>query len=320
MLRKSFLSNFNSYPKQTTLKPTTGVDAVKKICDDKSVIAASAHWNSPVALATSQFFHECGLMNLISGAASDKLTKQGYKEITPVNTPFLNIFPPLAEKTYTNMGIKNVAIVKSRDDFGNDISAVFRKSYEQLGGKIVAEEGYNIGERDFTTLLTKIRALNPEAVMLFGYSTEAALVIRQMRQLGIEAPFLGASSWQTQTFIDTAGPGAEGSIVATSLPTNEELGSKGSEYLAAYAAAGFKEPPDVYGPFGYAAGQILVEAIKQFGPDRKAIIDGFRSLKGVDTIFGKVSVDEDGEVQPKQVSFAILKNGKFVAYDPKKLK
>ena len=299
-------------------KPSTGADAVKKICDDPGVIAASAHWNSPVALATSRFFHECGLMNLISGAASDRLTKQGYKEITRVNTPFFYIFPILADKTYTDMNLKNVAVIKSRDDFGNDIAAVFRKRYEELGGKIVAEEGYNIGERDFTTLLTKVRALKPEAVMLFGYSTEAALVIRQMRQLGIDARFLGASSWQTQTFVDTAGPAAEGSIVATSLPTNEELGAKGAEYLAAYAAGNFKEPPDVYGPFGYAAGQLLVEAIKKFGPDRKAIADGFRSLRDVDTIFGKVSVDPDGEVQPKQVTFAILKNGKFIAFDPSK--
>jgi branched-chain amino acid transport system substrate-binding protein len=139
-----------------------------------------------------------------------------------------------------------------------------------------------------------------------------------MRQLGINVRFIGASSWQTQTFIDTAGPAAEGSIVATSLPTNEELGAKGSEYLAAYGAANFKEPPDVYGPFGYAAGQLLVEAIKRFGPERKAIADGFRSLKDVDTIFGKMSVDPDGEVQPKLVTFAILEKGKFVAFIPGK--
>lgn len=298
-------------------KPAVGVDAVKKICADRDVVAASAHWNSPVALATSRFFHECGVLNLVSGAASDKITQQGYKEIARVNTPFRYGLPLLGKSAATQLGIKTVAIVKSRDDYGTDVAKSFRVSFEESGGKIVAEEGYNIGDKDFAALLIKIRSSRPAGVFLAGLSTEAALVVRQMRQLGMTSIFLGHPGWQTQTFIDSAKETAEGSVVLTMVPFPEELPG-GKAYLAAYEKAAFKEPPDVYGPFGYAAGQILVELLKRHGPDRSAIIEGVRKLRDVETIFGKVSFDSDGEMQPKQVGLAILKDGAWHRYVPEK--
>lgn len=299
-------------------KPSTGVDAVKKICDDPNIVAASAHWNSPVALATSRYFKDCGLLNLISGAASDKLTQEGIKEVGRVNTSVRYQFPLFGKRMHTEMGIRTVAIVRSRDDYGNDLSRAFASGFEKSGGKIVAEESYNIGDRDFTAMLTKIRPLRPDGIFLAGLSTEAALVARQMRQLGIKSTYLGHAGWSTKTFTDSAGAAGEGSIVVTALPLPEELGERGLAYLAAYSAAGFRDPPDIYGPFGYAAGQIFVELLKRVGPDRKKIVNALRGLKDVETIFGRVHFDEDGEMQPKQIGLAALKDGKWIPFNPSK--
>jgi len=292
-------------------KPSTGVAAVQKLCNDPDVVATSAHWNSPVALATIPYFKECHLLNLVSGASVDALTQGGVEEMGRVSTPFGYLLPHLAESLVNRLKIKTIAIVKSRDAFGDAGTTGFVPEFEKRGGKVVAIEDYNVGDRDYTAILTKIRQLNPDAVYLSGLTTEAALVVRQMRQLGMQMPFVGHAGWQTSTFIEAAGPAGQGAIVVTSLPFLNEL-PDGEGYAKRYAAAGFREPHEAYGPFGYAAGQVMVELMKRYGADRKAIVSGLRKLKDVETIFGKGSFDERGELQPKYVDMAILKDKDWV--------
>ncbi len=276
-------------------KPSTGVAAVQKLCNDPDVVATSAHWNSPVALATIPYFKECHLLNLVSGASVDALTQGGVEEMGRVSTPFGYPLPHLAESLVNRLKIKTIAIVKSRDAFGDAGTNGFVPEFEKRGGKVVATEDYNVGDRDYTAILTKIRQLNPDAVYLSGLTTEAALVVRQMRQLGMQMPFVGHAGWQTSTFIEAAGPAGQGAIVVTSLPFLNEL-PDGEGYAKRYAAAGFREPHEAYGPFGYAAGQVMVELMKRYGTDRKAIVSGLRKLKDVETIFGKGSFDQRGEL------------------------
>src|SRR4029079_9397076 len=91
-------------------KPSTGVAAVQKLCNDQSVVAASAHWNSPVALATIPYFHQCGLSDLLFRVSTDELTKQGVAEIGRVNTSLGYLLPHLAKSLVGTLNIKSVAI------------------------------------------------------------------------------------------------------------------------------------------------------------------------------------------------------------------
>lgn len=292
-------------------KPSTGVAAIQKLCNDPDVIATSAHWNSPVALATIPYFKQCNLLNLVSGASVDALTQQGVPEMARVSTPFGYLLPHLAENLIDRLKFKTIAIVKSRDAFGDAGTEGFVPEYEKRGGKIIAVEGYNVGDRDYTAILTKIRQLKPDAVYLAGLTTEAALVVRQMRQLGMKTAFVGHAGWQTSTFVEAAGPAGEGAIVVTSLPFLDRL-PDGPGYAKRYAAAGYKEPHEAYGPFGYAAGQVIVDLLRRHGPDRKAVVAGIRQLQDTKTIFGPGRFDDRGELQPKYVDMAVLKGGDWV--------
>ena len=294
-------------------KPAAGVAAVQKICSDKSVLLSSAHWNSPVAMATGPYFNDCELMNLISGAAANDITKQGWKAVGRVNSPFRYVLPGLSKVAYDDLGIRKIALIHSLDDFGNEAAKEFSEEFVKLGGQIVTSDGYNVGDRDFTSILTKIRSSRPEAVMHAGVSTEAALIARQMRQLGMKQPYLGHSGFQSVAYVDAVGESGDGTLVASLAPFPEDLPG-GKQFLADYKAAGFKDPPDVYGVYGYAAGQTMVELIKRYGPDRKAIVENFRMAKDIPTILGKQSFDADGELQPKKVGISVLENGKWVKF------
>jgi branched-chain amino acid transport system substrate-binding protein len=297
-------------------KPSVGVAAVQKMCADPNIIAVSAHWNSNVALATNSYFEECGMLNLIAGTGSNKITESGHKAVGRVATPFKAVLPFLAEQAYNNLQLRRVAIVKSRDDYGKDVASEFRAHYEKLGGKILTEEEYNIGERDFSAILTKVRLANPDAVFLAGLSTEAALVVKQMRQLGMKQLYLGHPGWQSEAFVKAAGSEGEGSVVVTMSPFPEEIPG-GPQFVKAYGQAGFKEPYDSFGVFGYVAGEVLVELLKRHGPDRKALINGLRQItkdKPVNTILGTGYFDADGELQPKASGLAVLKAGEWLRY------
>ena len=128
--------------------------------------------------------------------------------------------------------------------------------------------------------------------------------------------YLGHPGFQTVDYVKAAGQAGEGTIVGKLLPFAHELPG-GKAYIEAYDKSKYEEPADTYGPFGYLAGQIMVELLKRFGPDRKALIEGVRSLADVDTLFGKKSFDEEGELQPKRIGYAILKDGEWVGYAPK---
>ena len=301
-------------------KPAAGVAAVQKLCADPTVLAVSAHFNSPVAMATGPYFESCGMLNLIAGAAANGITKQGWKDVARINTPFKYVFPALAKTAYEDLGLRKIAIIHSLDDYGNDSAKEFKAEFEKLGGKIVYQDGYNIGDRDFTASLTKLRSSRPDAVMHCGVSTEAALILLQMRQLGMKVPYLGHSGFQTVAYAQAVGAAGDGTLVTSQAPFTSELPA-GPKFIEDYKAAGFKDPPDVYGIFGYSAGQALVELVRRYGPDRAAIAANYRTFGDVKTALGTQTFDADGELQPKLLDIAVLENGqwkKFQAAEYKK--
>lgn len=300
-------------------KPAAGVAAIQKICADKSVLAVSAHWNSPVAMATGPYFDSCGMLNLISGAAANGITKQGWRGVGRVNSPFRYVFPALAKAAYEDLGLRKIAIIHSLDDFGNETAKEFTEEFTKLGGQIVLRDGYNVGDRDFTAIITKIRSSRPEAVLHGGVSNEAALIVRQMRQLGMKQPYLGHSGFQTVAYVQAVGDIGDGTLVAALAPFPEDLPA-GAQFVADYKAAGFKDPPDVYGVFGYAAGQVLVELARRYGPDRNAIFESYRKASDIKTVLGLQNFDADGELQPKKVGLAVLEKGEWKRFQASEYK
>jgi branched-chain amino acid transport system substrate-binding protein len=300
-------------------KPAAGVAAIQKLCSDKSVLAVSAHFNSPVAMATGPYFESCQMLNLISGAAANGITRQGWKSVGRVNTPFRYVFPALAKAAYENLGLRRIAIVHSLDDFGNDSAKEFTDEFTKLGGQIVFRDGYNVGDRDFTSILTKTRGSRPEGIMHCGVSTEAALILLQMRQLGMKQPYLGHSGFQTVAYAQAVGEAGDGTLVASQAPFPEDL-PDGRKFLADYIAGGFKDPPDVYGVFGYAAGQTLVDLVRRYGPDRAAIFQNYRKSTDIANVLGVQSFDADGELQPKKLGISVLEKGEWKRFEDSEYK
>ncbi len=103
-----------------------------------------------------------------------------------------------------DLGAKNAAVLYDvQNDYSIGLYENFKVVFEQGGGKVVAEESYSTGDKDFNAQLTKIKTTNPDVVYLPDYYGTVALIAKQLRAQGINAPIVGADGWDG--IIDNAG-------------------------------------------------------------------------------------------------------------------
>ena len=274
--------------------PQTGVSAALKLVNDADVVAAIGHWNSPVALATTPVFDRAGVPFIIWGAISPKITEQNFPVVTRVTPTLTQENQPLAKWIAEEHGKKTIAIVSDTSDYGAQNTAAFTEYFEANGGSIIASEAAPVGTTDFRTILTKIKADNPDGIYFGGVITEAGLVRKQMVDLGMDIPMYGISGIYDPKFLEIAGDAADGTIVAVPrVKENEKLAA----FEADYEAADFPEPAGPYAKYAYDAANILLAVIEEHGPeDKQQLASAIRDIS-YDGVLGTTTFDENGQTQ-----------------------
>ena len=171
------------------------------------------------------------------------------------------------------MGKKKAAIVYINNETGIVASQVYKKVFTGAGGQIVAEETYDPKATDFTGMLLKVRASNPEIIHLQGLVSDTPQVIAQMRQLGMNQPVTSYSVAFNPKLIEQLGAAAEG-VIATSLAPGPEDSDKVKDYVARWKKDVGREPNGLpYTQYLYDA-PYLVAAILKSLDDKKMPITG----------------------------------------------
>ncbi len=294
-------------------KPDVGVQAALKAGSDPAVIAAASHYCSMVAVSTADTFHQQGLPSMVWGAVLPSITYgNDYVEITRVNGTQIQQNQVNAQLIW-DLGFRKVSIIHDTSDYGRGHTEYFTASWKKLGGTILSTQGVTTDQQDFTVELTKVKAEKPE-VLYFGGLTPLGIALRTaMVKLGVEAQFDGTSGILNQSFNDSLAANAEGSLgFVEGAPIADLPGGK--KFLEAYEKAGFKEPPEAYGPFAYVAGQLIVAAIEKVGPDRVKVTQELAKTKDVETIIGKVTFDEAGQNIVPLITAYVSQDGKWVSW------
>ena len=147
-----------------------------------------------------------------------------------------------------------------------------------------------------------------------GLTPDGVRVKVQMDKLGIRAQFQGTSGIKSDTFNETAGPSAEGTLAFVEGAPTEKLPG-GKRFLEAYAKAGFKEPSEAYGPFAYVAANLVIDAIEEVGPDRAKVAAKLKRTKNGNTIIGPVEFDDHGQNTVPLISKYVSQDGKWVLWE-----
>jgi len=288
-------------------EPQKSVSAVQKLINVDKVLAILGPMWSSCVLAVAPIVESKGVVILSPTASSPKITYAG-------DYIFRNTYSDAIEGAKTaefaskELKYGKAGILFINNDYGVGLKDAFKRKFEELGGKIVIDEGYDPKTTDFRTILVKVKERSPEVIYIAGYS-EMGQLLRQMRETGIKIPVLSCIMFEISDIAKVAGKAAEGVIYA--YPSYDP--EKGNEITLKFAKK-FKEKygtlPDPEAAFSYDAVKILALAMEKGGFTSEDIKNALYKIKGYNGITGKTSFDENGDVI-KPVGFKRVHNGKY---------
>lgn len=294
--------------------PTVGASAALKLINDNKVVAATGHWNSPVALATIPIFHRKKMPFIVWGAISPKITEAAYPSISRVVPTSLMENQPLADWAVNEQNWKRFAIISDTSDYGSSNTTAFTNYVEKDGGEIISTDASPVGTTNFRSVLSRIKTENPDAVYFGGVVTEASLVRMQMNDLGMEnIPMLGISGIYDEKLVEITKEKGDGIIASVQkVQDSPQL----IAFNDAYEAANFSQSAGTYAKYSYDATNILLDVIKKEGiKDKGKLAQAIRDIKYEGAV-GLTHFDENGQTLLKiDADRYIVKDGKWQQLD-----
>jgi branched-chain amino acid transport system substrate-binding protein len=194
--------------------------------------------------------------------------------------------------------------------YGRGLAKEFVKAAQLRGMEIVGHEGITQGEKDFTPLLTKVKAMGPELIYFAGMFPEGALLIKQRFELKIPAHFLGGDGLYEPALIDLATPAAAEGVTLTTLGADIRQVPTAQGFVQAFEAR--YGHVGAYSSYAYEAARIVLEAIRRAGrKDRKAILLAMRQIGEYPGILGTHTFDEHGDTTVRTIGIFVVRGGKF---------
>ena len=292
-------------------KPDVAVQAALKATSDSAVVVSISHYCSMTAISTTDTFHNAGLPSIVWGAVLPAITYGNeYPEIMRVNGTQIQQSDVHAKDMW-DLGYRKVSIIYDTSDYGRGHLQYFKAAWLKIGGTVLSEQGVTTDQQDFTAELTKVKAEDPDAIFFGGLAPLGIPLRKQMVKLGLKMAFEGTSGIKNESFNTALGADAEGSVSYLEGAPLQDLPG-GKSFQEAYDKAGFKEPPEAYGAFAYAATVLALDAIEKVGPDRKLVMDELVKTNNVDSIIGKITFDNYGQNIVPLVTEYVSQDGKWV--------
>src|SRR5436190_6362395 len=296
-------------------KPNVAVQAATKMAADREIIAGATHYCSVTAIATVDTYHKFGFPVIVWGAVLPDITyRNKYAEVHRVNGTMINQNDANAELV-SKLGYTTVAVIHDTTDYGKGHNEYFGKALAKIGkAKIVGTYGVTADQQDFTAELTQIKALNPQVIYFGGLTPIGVRIRQQMDKLGIKAVFDGTSGIVSDAYIQGLGPLAEGTLAFREGAPTEKLPG-GKFFMEKYDAQHYDNPPEAYGPFAYAAMDLILDAIENVGPDRKKVIAALGNVKDRDSIVGMITFDDHGQNTVPLITRYVVQDGKWTLWE-----
>ncbi|HRE05927.1 MAG TPA: ABC transporter substrate-binding protein [Opitutaceae bacterium] len=217
----------------------------------------------------------------------------------------------LAKFASSHLKARRVAIVTSVSSaYSVGLAKFFREQFVADGGQVVLEQKYSEGDKDFKAQLTAIKAAAPDAIFVPGYYTEAALMCKQARDLGLKQPLFGGDGWEAPELITIGGKAVEGCYYSThyspEIPTEAV-----KTFVKRFKARWNGETPDAMAALGYDSALVLVDAIRRAGStEADKIRSALATTKDLEGVTGRTTIDAQRNASKPAVVVEV-RNGEF---------
>ncbi len=313
-------------PEDDTADANTGAQAASKVASEANVVGVVGTLNSSVSLQVQPILARKSIVQISPANTLPDLT-QGKDYLTSKKRQFDNYFrvsttdaiqgPFGADYVFNTLGKKTAVTVNDQLAYGVGLTANFERAFIKLGGKIVGREKVSKGDKDFSSVVSKIKPLNPGIIYYGGQYPEGSLLSKQAKAAGMTAPLVGGDGLVDQTFIKVAGTAAEGDV-ATNVGAPTDKLQSAAQFVSDYNAAGYKDGFSAYGAYTYDATNVIIQAMAKVlagkskidDSVRKDIIAAVQSTK-LSGATGEVGFDQYGDNTNRVLTVYVVKGGMF---------
>ena len=294
-----------------TSTPEGAVAAFNKLIQEDSVSVILGPASSSATEAAFPIAHENGIVAISPTAGARGLTAiSDFAFRIPLTTDI--IVSKGIEVTHPKLGYQRVATMYDETDlFSTDRDTALQEAFTAKGIEVLTTEPFRSGDTDFSAQLTRIQALNPDAIFVSALPPEKPGILVQAAELGLSVPFIVSSL--TNVEVAAAGAAAEGAITFIGwLPTDDTPGNQA--FVQNYSET-YGNTPNVFATASYTAVYILAEAIKNAqATDAISIRDALANISDLDTVLGKFSFNANGDAVYDQKTL-IVKDGTLQPFE-----
>ncbi len=291
--------------------PTQAVAAAKKLVADPQVLVIVGHLNSSCTMPASAVYNQARILQVNPVSSNPKISRQGFDNFYRICATDDLQGPAAALFAVRELGAKRVFLLDDMTTYGRGLANEFEKKAKTLGAEIIEHQGIAQGDKDFTSVLTKAKSLNPDLVYFAGMFPEGALLMKQRAELGLPAKFMGGDGMFDAALITLATPQAAEGVFLTTIGSDIHKMPQAKAFVEAYEAR--FGPIGAYSAYAYEAAQMAIWAIRKAGTsDRAAVLSAMKTLKDYPGIFGVQNFDERGDTRIHDIGIFTVKDGKFV--------
>lgn len=307
--------------------PQVGQQAASTLADDPAIAGVVGTYNSSVAQNVMPVLDKAGIVQVSPGNTGPSLTMG--EDLDNPQRPYRNYFrtcttdaiqgPFGARYVYNTLGIRKIATINDKKTYGAGLVTQFTKEFKALGGEVVSEQTINPDDTDYSSVIAKVAAAEPELLYYGGEYPQAGPLSRQMKARGLNIPLMGGDGIVDPKYIELGGTTSEGDY-GTSVGAPVESLDSAKSFVEAYNKAGFSESYSAYGAYAFDAANAIINGLKVSLKDateitrevREATIQAVQNTS-FDGTSGHVAFDEFGDNTTKILTVYKVEGGKWVA-------
>ena len=289
-------------------EPNQAASVANMMSADDKIVAIIGSLKSSCTLAAAPIYEEAGVVALSPDSSSPEVTNAG-EYIFRIKNSDVVLAQTMAKGAISD-GHTKFAILYENNDYGAGVLEQSQIAIEEAGCEIVCTESILTGEQtDFSSIISKIRESGADAILMGVDYNESGLVMKQMKDAGLDLPRYATDGLFTDAFIEVGGEAADGTTVLTSFITSDQSENV-QNFIKKYQEKYDGEMPSIFQAEGYDCGKIVIEAIENAGTDRKAIRD-YMATMSYQGVTGDCTFDENGDVNIP-LKRCIVEEGEFV--------
>ncbi len=287
--------------------------AKKALADD--VVAGIGYGDTTFVMAAAPLFQEKGVPFVTSGATHPMLPKWvgDHMFMTPFGDDDQSF--AIADYSVNKLGVKNVVVWTDNSmDFTKALSKFYKQRFKELGGNLVLEDFFMMGDKDFSAQIARLKNASPkaDAVFISAIPNEAGLTVKQIREAGLDLPIVSGDGFDTELVTSVPGDKLANDVYFSTHTYREDDRPEVVAFIAAYEKEYGRPPENAFAALGFDAVGLIADAIKRAGTtDSKALRDALAGTKGFKAVTGEITYSRPSGVPMKGVSIISVHDGKY---------